>query len=99
MATTRYACAMIALSATLAAGCASNPVPEVELAQARVAIAKAELAPSEPGAHDLALAREKLALAQRWVQARDNLPASWLAQQAKVDPELSYVKASGRGAR
>jgi hypothetical protein len=48
---------------------------------------------------DLDLAREKLALARRWTQAKDYRPARWLAEQAKVDAEVAEVRASSARAR
>jgi Domain of unknown function (DUF4398) len=84
--------AAILASLTLA-GCAINPVPVQQLANARTAIASATLAaPGAQAPEELGRAREKLALSQRWVDARDNKPAAWLAEQALVDAELATAK-------
>ena len=75
-----------------AAGCATAPVDELRASYASVALAvdagAAELAPAE-----LARAREKIGLAERWIAAEDYAPARWLAEQARVDAELAALKA------
>lgn len=85
-----------AAAATLAAGCASQPLPESELAAAKASIAAASaVAP----ARDLERAQVKLALGERWIAAGDYGPARWLAEQAEVDAELAAARAASEAAR
>jgi hypothetical protein len=92
-------CAAIVAALALA-GCAINPVPVQQLANARIAIASATLAaPGAQAPEELGRAREKLALSQRWINAKDNEPASWLAEQALVDAELATAKVATIQAR
>jgi hypothetical protein len=84
----------------LAVGCATlQSAPNLAFSEAAVRAAKqagaAELAPAE-----LELATQKLALAKRWMAARDYEPASWLVEQARIDAELATLKAiSAKAAR
>jgi hypothetical protein len=88
----RRSCAAI-LSALGLAGCAIHPAPVQQLADAREAIASAALAGAKaPSSEEFGRAREKLALAQRLLNARKNEPATWLAEQAQVDAELAAAK-------
>ena len=83
----------LALAALLpAAGCAHDPLAEREIALGLESISAARNAgaASDPA---VALAEEKLRLAQRWIAARDVVPARWLAEQARVDAELARVRA------
>jgi hypothetical protein len=75
-----------------AAGCTHAPLAEREIVAGLESISAARDAgaTSDPA---MALAEEKLRLAQRWVAARDPVPARWLAQQARVDAELARVRA------
>ncbi len=91
---------VIALSATaiaaLGCGCAhrSAPIAQVESSQAAIdAALRAGAAQAAP--REMALAREKLELTRRWIEARDYKPARWLAEQAQVDAELASMKAMG----
>ena len=85
----------LALSLVLAAGCAVYPPPTEELREAYAAIARAVDAGAEQHApRELAQAREKVALAERQIAARDYKPARWLVEQALVDAELAAVKAA-----
>jgi hypothetical protein len=88
------------LVALLAVGCASHPIPERQLADARAAIESANVA----GAANLApvelhLARQKLELSQRWIDSRDYQPARWLAEQADIDAQLAVVKSRATSLR
>jgi len=91
----------LALSLALAAGCAAYPPPTEGLREARAAIARAVDAGAEQHApRELAQAREKAALAERQIAARDYQPARWLVEQALADAELAAVKAAAaRAAR
>lgn len=75
-------------------GCATQSLPREELAAARGAIATA--AETAPEAGELKRAQEKLALSQRWIDARDYGPARWLAEQAQVDAELAAARSATR---
>jgi hypothetical protein len=76
-------------------GCAGPAGLSDHARDSRAAIARAvdegaeQLAP-----HELALAREKIALSDRWMAAHDYKPAEWLVEQAGVDAELATVKAA-----
>jgi hypothetical protein len=43
---------------------------------------------------DLALAREKLSLAQRYFERGEERIASWLLEQARVDADLAAVRSA-----
>jgi len=87
-------------AALLAAGCASNPPPDEQLASAEAAVASALAAgAAEHAPAELRSAQEKLALAKRWIAARDYEPARWLAEQVRVDAELAVAKAAHAAAR
>lgn len=89
--TARVAGAALATALTLS-GCALHPMPGQQLADARGAIAAAAAAGADQASGDLARAQAKLALAPRWVNAKNYEPATWLAEQAQVDAELAYMK-------
>src|SRR5258708_29143486 len=46
----------------------------------------------EHAPRELALAREKILLGERWIAAGDYRPAGWLVEQARVDAELAAAK-------
>ena len=78
----------------LAAGCGSAP-PLRELGESRAAVIHAIAAGAEGAApRELALAREKIRLGERWMHASDYTPARWLVEQARVDAELAEVKSA-----
>jgi hypothetical protein len=85
----------------LAAGCAANPAPTEALRESHAAVARAVDAGAEESApRELALAREKIGLVERWIAAGDYKPARWLAEQASADAEVAAAKAaSARAAR
>lgn len=81
-------------------GCAINPAPREELAAARVAFDEAQMAGANGFApRELPLARDKIALGERWIAAGDYKPARWLVEQAQVDAELATLKADSARAR
>ena len=83
----------------VAAGCASYPAPMVQMQASQNAIDRAvESGAADAAGSDLSRAREKQLLSQRWVAARDNEPARWLAEQAEVDAELARARAAAAGA-
>jgi hypothetical protein len=86
--------AVATLAPLLAAGCST--VPERELQGAADAITLAQQMGVSPSSNDLRGARDKLRWSKRWVEARDNEPARWLAEQAKVDAELAQARAATR---
>lgn len=81
-------CGAAALAALLS-GCASHPVPELQLAASRGAIAQAA---SHGVRGELALANTKIALAQRLSGQAAQEPARWLAEQAEVDAQLAQAR-------
>lgn len=84
----------IALSAGLAAlGCASMPEPREEIGRAKLALEQAERSGGTQHAElEMKLAREKLAAANRSVEAGAYEPARRSAEQAEVDARLALVK-------
>lgn len=97
--TTRFALAGLAAAALMLGGCASYAAPDAELAQARATLAAATRAtPAADASAEIARSRNKLALAGRWIEARDHGPARWLAEQAEVDAELALAKSAAEGA-
>lgn len=92
---TAFRAAPAILAAALAlGGCASAPLEELTEAGAAVAAA-ARVNDASP---ELARANDKLALARRWVDARDYGPARWLVEQSQVDAELALAKAAADNA-
>lgn len=86
--------------AALAAGCATQAPPTEQIASSEAAIRsalQAGAADAAPG--EIALARQKLELTRRWMDAKDYKPARWLAEQAEVDAELASMKAIGMRSR
>jgi len=93
----RLTAAAIAL---LAGGCAVQALPTAEIASSEAAISAAlKAGAAESAPHEMALARDKLELTRRWIEARDYKPARWLAEQAQVDAELASMKAMGARGR
>ena len=90
--------AAVVAAAGLAAGCSLTPHPTEELSQARLSVAHA-MRTAEAGVAEVKRAQDKVALAQRWVDAKDYGPARWLAEQADVDAELALARASSNEAR
>ena len=92
----RLAAAAIAVAAS---GCAVQPLPSAQITSSEAAVSAALRAgAAESAANEMTLAREKLELTRRWIDARDYKPARWLAEQAQVDAELASMKAiSARG--
>ena len=82
-----------ALEVLAIAGCASAP-PTTEIAASEAALGAAVQAGANQAAPaEMALARQKLMLMRRSMQAGDYKPARWLAEQARVDAELASIKA------
>jgi hypothetical protein len=89
-------CIAIALSA---AGCASTPIPNEQIAVAKSSVQRAEqngapeLAPVEMSA-----ARQELASAEKAAADRQALPATQWAEKANVDAQLAEATAQERRA-
>lgn len=87
--------ASVVLATALAAGCASKPPrPEAQLARAEASLVTAEQA----GARQYAganydSARDKLGEAKRLADKGEMVPAGMLADQARVDADLSAAHA------
>jgi Domain of unknown function (DUF4398) len=83
------------VAALLVAGCVSHVPPAEPLLAPEAAIARAVAAGADRlRIRELALAREKLALARLLLIAKDYEQARWLAEQALVDAELAAVMAT-----
>jgi hypothetical protein len=89
-------CAAIAL---VAAGCASTPIPNEQIAVAKSSVQRAE----QNGAPELApvemsTARQELASAEKAAADRQALPATQWAEKANVDAQLAEATAQERRA-
>jgi hypothetical protein len=77
-----------------------QPLPSAQIASSEAAFGAAlEAGAARTAPREIALAREKLTLTRRWIEARDYKPARWLAEQAQVDAELASMKAIGTQVR
>lgn len=91
---------LIAVTSLCLVACATQPLPEAEMAVSTAAIAQAaragaaEFAPAE-----LSAARDKQARANVAIAAHDNTTARWLADEALVDARLAEAKAEASRAR
>jgi hypothetical protein len=88
--------ASISLLFVASSGCASTPKPTDKIALATAAISRAEQSGAvESAPVPLALAREKLAKAQRLLDGPDSgfLEAGRLAEEADLDAELAEATA------
>jgi Domain of unknown function (DUF4398) len=91
------ACAAMAIGL---AACASTPIPNEKLAVAKASVQRAEnsgapeLAPVE-----MAVARDKLARAEKAAADREPVPAEQLADQANVDARLAEATAGQQRSR
>jgi hypothetical protein len=89
--------AAIALSA---AGCATTPIPNEQLAVAKSSVQRAEQAGApELAPVEMAAARDKLARAEKAAADRDAQPATQLAEQANVDAQLAEATAQEQHSR
>jgi hypothetical protein len=90
--------AILALSASLSAGCASVPPPPT-LLQARQAVEQAQQAPAdEYAALELHEAQEKLNAAESAAAAEKNAEAEQLAQEALINVQVAQAKANAEHA-
>lgn len=89
-------CAALALGA---AGCASTPIPNEQIAVAKSSVQRAEqsggpeLAPLE-----MSTARQELASAEKAAADHEALPATQWAEKANVDAQLAEATAQERRA-
>ena len=84
---------VLALSASMAAGCASAPPPPT-LLQARQAVEQAQQAPADQyAALELHEAQEKLNAAEAAATAEKNAEAERLAQEALINVQVAQAKA------
>lgn len=91
---------LFVVAGSLVQACAMQPVPTEQLATSRAAFdAAIRAGAAESAPMELELARQKLELTRRWIDANDFKPARWLAEQAQVDAELAWLKARGVGVR
>jgi hypothetical protein len=89
-------CTVIAL---IAAGCASTPIPNEQIAVAKSSVQRAE----QNGAPELApvemsTARQELASAEKAAADHEALPATQWAEKANVDAQLAEATAQERRA-
>jgi uncharacterized protein DUF4398 len=88
------------LCLALAAGCASHPAPTEKLRDSYAAVALAvDAGAADYAPRELALAREKMVLAERLIARGAYETARWALEQARVDAELAAVKAASARAR
>ena len=77
-----------------AAGCATTPIPNEQLAVAKSSVQRAEQAGApELAPVEMAAARDKLARAEKAAADRDARPATQLAEQANADAQLAEATA------
>jgi hypothetical protein len=77
----------------MALGCASTPEPSEEIGRAKLALEQAERSGgTNYAALEMKLSREKLAAANRSIEAHAYEPARRSAEQAEVDARLALVK-------
>jgi hypothetical protein len=87
-------CAAIALAA---AGCATTPIPNEQIAVAKSSVQRAEQAGApELAPVEMAAARDKLARAEKAAADRDAQPATQLAEQANADAQLAEASAQAQ---
>jgi len=86
---------LVTLLVILLAGCAAKtPAPEKQVSLATQSIAYAESSGAvEFAPVELEMAREKLNMAKRAMDRRENLKAKQLADEAMVDANLAEAKA------
>ena len=82
----------------LLAGCAIDPAPVNEIARTHAALESVSRG-SIAASYEVGLARDKVALAERWMAAGDQRPARWLVEQAQVDAELAAIRQATLRAR
>lgn len=100
MNTTNYRASIAAVgcaAAAMAAGCASTPVPNEQIAVAKDSVQRAEQAGAPQFAPvELAAARDKLARAEKAVIDGKKAPATDLAEQANIDAQLAEATADSQ---
>ena len=83
-----------------AAGCATMPIPNEQLAVAKASVQRAEQAGApELAPVEMAAARDKLARAEKAAADRDAQPATQLAEQANADAQLAEATAQEKHSR
>jgi hypothetical protein len=83
----------VTIAALLCSACAAHRAPTLAVEASLESIARAQAANADRLAPDeMGRAREKFALAARWMAVRDYEPARWLAEQAEVDAELARTR-------
>jgi len=81
--------------AVLCASCASASQRGAELHETYACLSRAvDAGAAERAPRDLALAREKLSLAQHYIAGGEEKLAGWLLEQARVDADLAAARAS-----
>ena len=90
-------CAAIALGA---AGCATTPLPNEQIAVAKSSVQRAEQAGApELAPVEMAAARDKLARAEKAAADRQPQPATQWAEQANADAQLAEATAQEKHSR
>lgn len=86
--------------ALIAAGCATTPIPNEQLAVAKASVQRAEQAGApELAPVEMAAARDKLARAESAAANHDAAPATRLADQANADAQLAEAAAQEKRSR
>ena len=88
-------------AAVLALGaCASTPIPNEKIAVAKASVQRAEQSGAPEFAPvEMAAARDKLSRAEKAAAAREQQPATMLAEQANVDAQLAEATATQQKSR
>ena len=96
----KYAAVLGAAIALSAAGCATTPIPNEQLAVAKASVQSAEQAGApELAPVEMAAARDKLARAEKAAADRNAQPATELAEQANADAQLAEATAQEQHSR
>ena len=96
----KYAAVLGAAIALSAAGCATTPIPNEQLAVAKASVQSAEQAGApELAPVEMAAARDKLARAENAAADRNAQPATELAEQANADAQLAEATAQEQHSR
>ncbi len=92
--------AAFAASAMTLAACASSPAADEKIAVAKASLQRAETSGApELAPVEIAVARDKLTLAEQANTAQHFVPATQLAEEANVDAQLAEATAQQQRAR
>jgi len=92
--------AVITVAVLALGACASTPIPNEKIAVAKASVQRAEQSGAPEFAPvEMAAARDKLSRAEKAAAAREQQPATMLAEQANVDAQLAEATATQQKSR